>query len=599
MFTIRRIEGDGVTNQSHKTELRNILHKTAAEEKGAALILAMLTVAVMAILGLVLLDVLRGSMIQATASEASVQAEMLAQKGLDEAVSAIRSTVNTSNLSSSTYRERMRVLDGNLQSLLIDLNQKSREVKAQKGTYEIAVQATSSSNWKDKMKDYPITNPDYPYSYRIVIRSTGTIPTRPVRSVTKEMELYVSTVHPVFRYPVSSKGNLTLNGFSYVVGDLAVNNELKTTDMASFIGIPGSSYTKQTRKPAIKGFIHVQGNADSISASNFSEYAPFVDNSLDSNPGDIDIENIVKTQVEIEPDTSNLLPPSSDLFGSELTGQIAGQTRFEDEWVTLKGDVEVGSDETSNNDLWIKNGALTMIDEKTNPMLLTVHNGSLRVDFNDTDLVAADLAGKIMLDDGEYMSVTGNVTLNDGFKMKGNLYVKGDLKIIGSVDIDGAIYVDGDVELKQMKKINQNSITSNVPFTRPLILMASGEFIFSDNQAGPDQKIRAFFYSNQNLDLYGIMSRQVVTGGVHGNNVMLSSVGINPDSLTDTEYNNSMNGEETTFKFTAIQSSLQPEQAGIQIYYDDNLYRNPPAGIAITPDSKAHVFVKEVKYVRP
>ncbi|MGN7358055.1 hypothetical protein ACTHPF_15515 [Paenibacillus sp. SAF-054] len=586
-----------MTNQSHKTELRNILRKTAAEEKGAALILAMLTVAVMAILGLVLLDVLRGSMIQATASEASVQAEMLAQKGLDEAVSAIRSKVNSSNLSSNTYRERMRVLDGNLQSLLIDLNQKSREVKAQKGTYEIVVQETSSSNWKE-MKDYPITNPDYPYSYRIVIRSTGTIPTRPKRSVTKEMELYVSTVHPVFRYPVSSKGNLTLNGFSYIVGDLAVNNELRTTDMASFIGIPGSSYTKQTRKPAIKGFIHVQGNADSITANNFSEYAPFVDNSLDSNPVDIDIENIVKTQVEIEPDTSNLLPPSSDLFGSELTGQIAGQTRFEDEWVTLKGSVIVGSDETSDNDLWIKNGALTMIDEKTNAMSLTVHNGSLRVDFNDTDLVAADLAGKIMLDDGEYMSVTGNVTLNDGFKMKGNLYVKGDLKIIGSVDIDGAIYVDGDVELKQMKKINQNSITSNVPFTRPLILMASGEFIFSDNQAGPDQKIRAFFYSNQNLDLYGIMSRQVVTGGVHGNNVMLSSVGINPDSLTDTEYNNSMNGEETTFKFTAIQSSLQPEQAGIQIYYDDNLYKEPPAGIAITPD-KAHVFVKEVKYVRP
>ncbi|WP_136604246.1 hypothetical protein [Paenibacillus dokdonensis] len=588
-----------MTNHSRKPGLRSILRETTSEEKGAALILAMLTVVVMAILGLVLLDVLRGSMIQATASEASVQAEMLAQKGLDESVSAIRSVVVQSNKDpDKPYRERMEQLDNNLQSLLGSLDHNSDKVKALKGTYNIQIKE-SSTNWKN-LNQYPIIVPDYPYSYRIVIQSTGIIPTRPERSVTKEMELYVSTVHPVFRYPVSSKGNLTLNGFSYIVGDIAVNNEIKTSDVASFIGIPGSSYTKQTNKPAIKGFIHVQGNSDSISADNFSVYTPFVDNSLDPDPGDIDVSGIVNNRVNASPDTGAAMSPSEDLFGRNITDStIAGKTLFENEWVTLEGNVKIGNQDSTDrdNDLWIRDGTLNMIGDSNKPVSLTVHHGSLRVDFNDNDLVAADLAGTIMLDEGEYMAVSGNVTLNDGFKMTGNMYVRGDLKIIGSVDIDGAIYVDGGVELKNMASINQTSLNPGESYTRPLILMASGEFIFSDNQAGADQKIRAFFYSNQNLVLYGILSRQNVTGGVHGDNVMLSSVGINPDSLTDTEYNNSMNGEETVFNFTPNQSSLQPDQAGIQIYYDDNLYKDPPAGIATT--NTARVFVNEVKYVRP
>ena len=192
-------------------------------EEGSALVIALLAVVLMTMMGLILMSVLRGGAIQAATTESGVQAEAIAQKGLDDTLAQIRRAVaNGESIGGTNYRNRVRNVENQLSLMLpfidrevgTELNPKDGNgeiVAAKKGNYQIDILlAKTIRNPEAPIK--PLASPDLPYVRKFIISSRGIMEGHPSKIVTKQMTVYVSTINPVFRYPVSSGGDLVLNG---------------------------------------------------------------------------------------------------------------------------------------------------------------------------------------------------------------------------------------------------------------------------------------------------------------------------------------------------------------------------------------------------
>lgn len=584
-------------------------------ERGAALVMALMTVALMSLLGLVMLDVLHNSRSQAAASEASIQAGMLAQEGLDEALALVRNAVDRANRDAfhPLPRDKAGALQTELDRIAARLGepQYSQRLPASRGTY--AIDARWSGNFA-ALDTLPAATPDYPYVGKLTVVSTGTIPGHgPGRIVRKRMELYVSTINPVFRYPVSSSGDLTLNGFPYIVGNVLAKGGLIYSDEARFIGKPGSGYGKSTQLPAVKGFIKVDpgrgytnrltGRQGSWSPAYFSREAfPFEDSSLAADRS-IDVAGYFAGLSEridaIASDSRYVRVTGGGGLGGTELGQgtafgsgLATGTKVLNEWTSIAGDLTV------EGDLAIVDGVLAVGSTADPQPVVRLNDGSLYVRFGDADLVAADLTGTFVIAADRRIVVEGNAVLGGGFVLRGNgtMFVRGDLKVVGDIDVDGTIYVDGNVDLRGMRSINATS-------ERPLVLAASGSFDFSDNRLnGATRTVRAFLYSERDMNLYGVLSRIKIHGGIHGRNVALNAVGGIEGEASDTTYNGDQ-GEK--FGFTPGQLSLQPGHSLLQVFYDEMLYEHvmqsyETAGAAspirIPTTDKLDIYVKNVAF---
>lgn len=608
----------------------------AGSEEGSALVIALLAVVMMTILGLVLMDVLRGGAVQAVSSEAGIQAEAIAQKGLDDTVAQIRRAVaigeslgdGITNNGKTIYRNRITQVELQLSSILPFIDQHvgdqndpkdedGQVVAANKGTYRIDILSSASINPESRNK--PITNPDFPYVRKFVVKSRGMIDGNPGKMVTKQMTVYVSTINPVFRYPVSSGGDLKLNGTPYVVGDILVRgSSLQVKDEAFFIGSAGSSFGIETGLPALRGFIRVKGDGDLgndtkkyklvtgtgertgdlLDPTYFTEqYFPLEDPTLDYDTA-IDVGLYVNGKLDPSKLDQRLAGSfgerNIDLIDYELYETTKSKSiLYENMWVSYQGRVTVDpSSSEPNGDVFIDNGTLTLYDPTDraddNPHL-TLKRGSLYVRSTDPNLVAADLRGTLNIDEDRFVAVRGNVTLNNGFKFpQGTMYIDGDLKIIGDITLQGTVYVKGNVELKEMTSINRDT---GQPDLIPLIVIASGEIVLGNNTNENNDQVRAFLYSQKGLKLYGVISKLNLFGGVHGEaGVELNAVrGELTGGGTITEYVGRWNG-----RVPEGQANLSVDKSRLQILYDNTLNDKPPTGIPTTHGF--NVFVKDIQF---
>lgn len=556
------------------------------EERGGALLIALTAAIFLTILGTVLLGVVRQGFVHAVSTEALVQAESLAQKGLDEAQALIRLAVEEANygapggFSYATRVERIhhslgKDIDpsatvmrapGSLHHFIHD-----SEITGLKGSYKLEI--LSDQDNFEAFSANIATVPDYPYSRVIRLRSTGIVGDKPMVKVDKQAEFVVSTIHAVFKYPLSAKENIYLQGAAAIRGDvLARQGSLHTDDVAQFIGLPGTSYSKPSDFPSIRGFYREHTANDN---NRFSHWIPFNDPYM---PLDEDIQ--VWTDY-VEPKLHELaaaMPASGAGFHSgsllslQLPSYIAG-LKLEEQWL------HAGSVSTVYGDMAIKHGAFTMEADAA----VTVAGGSIYVSNPNGFSAAAVLAGELRLDTGQSLVVDGDVVIQDGFLFYGNMFVRGNVKIIGSVNMEGAVYVKGDVELKQSRTINQAFAGTDKP---PLIVLADGKIVFSDSRPdGMPSSLRAFFYSTDDMQVYGVQSKLDINGGIHGRDVTLNAVREGDASTrTDTTHEGIRPPGEQTFTFShpSTQKTLGPEHANLHLYYDQNLYLNPPAGIPTT-----------------
>ena len=635
-----------VESALERSERRSLL----ASENGGALIIALLAVVMLMLMGLTLLQVLRSGLIQSSSSEASVQAEILAQNGLDEALVYIQSVVDNANkIPTLSYRDRAKLVKDGLRfegksSSLKGMN--NQFVDTAKGSYKFAIDTENGSDLeleKSKLISNPNKSvitpfPDLPYVHRVVVRAKGISKVKTARTVVKQMIVYVSSINPVFRYPVSSEANLSLNGAPYILGDVLVRGGLTTSETANFKISSDSKYTNKFGSACDKRV------CSHLSSSNGSPYlfkkaAPYEDNGLtldqDIIVGNIDCGSNVNSvacksaYVNKRIQEGALLPKNNHQdpsLGESLLGDgqqsAAPSTGIPasdyNHSVNVKGKLQM------LGNLIIDGGLLSMEPTKdvgSNPILpkITLKNeGNIFIRntaLPNHELIVADLTGTIEWDHSTeadtYLAVVGDVNL-DNFQLKGgNMFVSGNVTVRGDLRMNGTLFVDGDVDFKEISSINPDESDS------PLIIIASGKITLADHRKLATQNpgcnndttknencLRAFLYSKDDMNLYGVLSDQVIKGGVHGKNVELNAVRGNVVNAaianSDASYSDQMvlgkdglRALTGQYYFKTAQNAGQLQDSRLQLLYDNKLYTNPPRGIPII-EGVMDVFVKEI-----
>lgn len=552
--------------------VRRCREHIADAEEGGALLIALLAVTVMLFVGMVLFEVLGASLNLGARTQARIQAELLSQKGLDEALVRIRSVADDDEI----------------------LNKDSELIKIE----DFLV--TGSSNVRGEYTvqiDQDIIPALTTYVRKFDITSTGKIERGKGITVSKKMTVYVSNINPVFRYPLSARGNLQLNGAPTIIGDVLVREgEVVSSKNAYFVDQVDSLYHFQSDHASILGFIKAKDIKKQNLTDIFSQNIPFIDEMMEDDQ-DIDIEGVVREKInaleKLNNDGNYAVSPAVDFEYQLGNGNtFSGSKKLDSSSAFVNGNY------TIDGDLLVVDGSLYF--EGTDPKL-QINHGSLYISNPPKYLVAADLRGELKVESEQSVVVDGNVVINEGFLFpSGKMYINGDLRIIGNVNLTGTIFVNGNVELNEMKSVNSDDMKQK----SPLIIMSSGKIILGNN-VNERADIRAFLYSKAPITLYGVNSKLAIYGGIHGESSDLTNVGvelnavrgnINSNSATEEAINDHNDQMISNLRIQDEQDKLTPEQSRLQIRFDPNLYENPPEGIP-TIDG-LDVFVQNISFIK-
>lgn len=577
---------------------RNTRPRILASEKGSALLITLLVVTLFIILGVVLLGVVSQGIKSSAAGEARIIAESLAQKGLDEATVALREAVSSANRTEPDYRQRTELLEQNL----LGMNGMNSLLSTLEGTYpgaepresyEIKIVSDPVADLKSTPTGRVSVDPDYPYVRKVTVYSTGKVDMMPAVSVAKSRVMYVNSINQVMRYAVSanmedgegSPPALTMNGAVYTIGDMFVQGDVQMGDQATFLKEPGQTGQIATTLPALRGFYNATGRLINSSGQTFDARSlPVRDTSLEQAER-VEVDQTVATVMSRYTGacTLCLVPPEPMEWPEWILADAEqeGWKHYDQVWAQISGSSLIRPQAGARPaDILLTNSLLSMEPGSE----LTVQGGSLTVDYQDPDLVVADLQGTVRLDEGQVLAINGNTVIGDGFRLEGGqLFVRGDLKVYGAVKLFGTVYVDGNVELRDISSMNTGCAEPSEGSCRPLIIAASGsieigEYIHDD----ADTEIAAYLYANGAIKLYGVYSRLRLVGGIHADqglelNAVLGELSPLPGAPQS----------EPIWERYAIrtQTGLEPETSRLRITHDINLYETPPAGIPL-----AHQF---------
>lgn len=574
-------------------------------EQGSALLVTLLSIVLLTVLGLVLLQFVQQGMKSSTAQEGQIMAEALAQKGLDEALATVESAVEAAN-GISDYRDKANWLETNINAILNTLPGTFPGADG-KGSYSVEMESSAAD-----LKSTPLGRvralPDYPYVRKITVTCTGRTKLWPAVTVSRRMEMYVSSINPVMRYALSANVDdsllslpagdprrtaIQLNGAPYIVGNIFAGGDLSVSDKALFMKEPGVEGQIDTSLPTLRGFYKAVGNTRTTGSSLFADASvPLEDAQLQ--PAErVDVQNTVNQALArylSGSDVQSLLPVPLEDPQVSLSGDLPGGKHYDQAWVTVNGTARLTAPSPGQSaDVLISGGLLDMLEGSS----LKISGGSLLVDAYDPDLVVANLAGRLQLDEGQAAVIRGNAVINDGFRLdSGSLFVQGDLKIYGNVNLFGTVYVDGNVELRDLASINgscsggEGEEEGEGKTCPPLIIAASGAIELGEYVQDQGSTIHAFLYANGPMKLYGVYSKLNFIGGLHADEGLeLNAVkgGLQPVA-------GAADSDPVWNRYTLPNQSAQPETASrLDVTHDMNLYETPPAGIPVTDTFNVYV----------
>lgn len=119
---------------------------------------------------------------------------------------------------------------------------------------------------------------------------------------------------------------------------------------------------------------------------------------------------------------------------------------------------------------------------------------------------------------------TNNQNSREDVSIDGPIYVNGKLTIQGAnLRSNAIIYVNGDVEIR-FSSIQGKNLGAGE--TGTMIVFATGDIFIanvSENQDNPTT-MKGYFYSEKNIEMYGVGSNVHIDGGVAGNRVVLNAL---------------------------------------------------------------------------
>ncbi|GAA0498335.1 hypothetical protein GCM10008986_26780 [Salinibacillus aidingensis] len=438
-------------------------------------------------------------------------------------------------------------------------------------------------------------------------------------------EYTISTLAEVFKYASVTPGNLSLNGASYIKGDLYVGDEFHSSNKSNFIR-SSDDYAAETSYPTIDGtltipnaFKYTKENTqhtltnpitqEGIAPYFYKEVPQLVERELDDEP--FDVEQLV-TEAKSRFD-NEFLDGDYDTEVLEIGGAIInqhivkeGDTLYDTLQINSGSSVTVKGDLFVNNDLIMKSGSE-----------LTVH-GDIYVNNYADPCIVLPLIGQVCgdADDSDDEGLISRTELSGDLTVNSTIFINGAFEM-KNLNLDGVVYSNGEATISESITMagNGSTVITNDKATvedldnssgGTLVLMTEGELKVQNNNSFQDnpREMNAFFYTNSDLEIYGVWSNMKINGGLYGQNITLNAVkgkvkGVKKDEGGGT-YNQSDydryaydglfdEGFLDTVDFLDLfkdvvyveknQDSIDYTKSRLQIDYNEQLMLSPPKGI--------------------
>ncbi|MBN3554217.1 hypothetical protein JYA63_08080 [Fictibacillus nanhaiensis] len=189
---------------------------------------------------------------------------------------------------------------------------------------------------------------------------------------------------------------------------------------------------------------------------------------------------------------------------------------------------------------------------------------------------------KLTFKQGAYFG--GNVVIGDKstshynyndyeqFEIDGPIFVDGDLTIWGShIKFNSTVYVTGKTTIRysRLQGIQNNNIEKS------LVLFGKDSILIANNNVYGDTAniIRGFFYSEEQMEIYGVGSNVEIQGGVFGRKVVLNAT-----------KGQVKRGSSQPYLFDSGQTQMSPSRSRLKIVYNPELIKNPPEGLPTVRD---------------
>ncbi|RDY66079.1 hypothetical protein DXT76_21340, partial [Halobacillus trueperi] len=153
---------------------------------------------------------------------------------------------------------------------------------------------------------------------------------------------------------------------------------------------------------------------------------------------------------------------------------------------------------------------------------------------------------------------------------QGSIYTNHEIDISEDLNMNGTLYTRLGGRIENLS--NESGGT--------LVVVSEGELTIANNNLYNNEPkvINAFFYTNSDLDIYGVGSNLKIRGGVYGRNVTLNAV---KGSSSDEYFHGSSNfsSSRDPLYVQNNQDSINPQLSRLTIEYAQELILNPPDGI--------------------
>lgn len=389
-------------------------------------------------------------------------------------------------------------------------------------------------------------------------------------------KIMLSTVADLFKYAVVTPNDITLNGASYLEGDIYIGGDIKTHNRGKFIDGRGRTHEVDTDYSAIEGNLTVRG-----------EYRNY------ENRRSCVIWVICRDNwgwYEFSPVEENL-----NKFFSIAPKRIERELRPQEVYFNVKDIIN----DIKEHSLDSNKGKSNPIDTQTISNNMVLH-GDVYIDGNltirpNTKLTVidgnvhvtgkADLSGTLNLENNvtsedRFIYIEGNTDINN-FNLNGIMYTSGMLTSTNDINTNGTIYTKQRVDIRNFKNAGGTLVVmSEADITLANNNLYLGGILDKNGKETEEIKeINAFLYSNTELEIYGVGSNIKIKGGIYGNKITLNAV---KGRTEQSSFTNSFTVGDFLGGYTYFENkqlTLPPKSSRLSIIFNKNIIKDPPSGI--------------------
>lgn len=548
-------------------------------DKGYALYLTLVIVILFSVLGMTMLALTSDGMKKNNTRKENIQATAQAERGIERIVGQINSelttAIGTDGLTRNDFSKKLITILNNYKCVGPNSGGLNNQT-SNTGKFNVCIENI-----------LPIVDSVYGEESELrklaIIKSQGFSDDSNNKTLLAKIELGAEAFPETMKYaigtnimsknPQKGEGNLLLHGSSDIQGDLKVDGNLISYNYgtAAYRWIP-SLYTRTTASKNSsssklvlgKSMYKVESNPSSNGSQKeydtYKESNSFSGNkfSKETDPKQIFDEGFAPRIVKRDP-TFSLIEikdhyqdyffdhTSNNVETVELTNNYFNNYRNSIKDVTP---IKCGNNKCSQKSPY---GSFSLYNTNTFKRLSSSNDLTFRYGkhtFSEGLYVNRDL----IIGNGVQ---TDNPEKRDDIEIKGTMYINRNLIIQGAnLKSDALLYVDGDVTIKFS---TVNGLPTGNGNTGSLIIFATGDIYISNNSVDLDtpSKIKGFFYSQNNFEMYGVGSNVRIEGGISARRIILNAV----------------RGKSSSSSYDSV-STQRSRNSRLQVIYDAELIEN-------------------------